>query len=36
MPDWLSITIGVVLGVGSGLGFGYVLYRWQMSQGETQ
>jgi len=32
MPDWLAITIGAVLGVLTGLGFGRLLFAWYMKR----
>jgi hypothetical protein len=28
MPDWLAVLVGVVIGVGGGLGLGYVGLIW--------
>ena len=32
MPDWLSISIGVVGGMGMGLGIGYLLLVWYFNK----
>lgn len=31
MPDWAAVTIGAVLGVGAGLGIGYLIVLWYFS-----